>query len=302
MNKASGNKHLSVSDTHSLSMKAVIPAGGFGTRFLPMTKASPKEMLPVYNKPTIQYVVKEAVDSGIDDILIITGRGKRAIEDHFDRSFELEATLKKNERHEMLEELEAIETMADIHFIRQKEQRGLGDAVYCARKYVGDEAFAVLLGDTITSSDVPLTKELMGVHERYGGSVLAMGQVSREKLSSYGILDVERYDDVYRVMDLVEKPGPEKAPSNMGIIGRYVLEPQIFDCIERTKPGHGGEIQLTDALRLLKEERDIFAYEFTGSRYDIGNKLDWLKTNIDFALADSEIRDDLMSYLRTTVN
>jgi UTP--glucose-1-phosphate uridylyltransferase len=279
-------------------VKAVIPAGGYGTRFLPITKAQPKEMLPVYDKPTIQYVVKEVVDSGIDDILIITGRGKRAIEDHFDKSFELEATLKKNEKTELLEELEAIENMADIHYIRQKEQKGLGDAIYCARKYVGNEPFAVLLGDTITLNKTPCTKQLMDEYEKVKASIIAVERVPREKVSSYGIIRATQEGNLYKILSLVEKPSPEEAPSNLGIIGRYVLTPEIFDCIARVKPGVGGEIQLTDALNLLKDEQDIFGYEFNGRHYDIGSKLDWLKSTIEFALKNPEIKDGLRVYLK----
>jgi UTP--glucose-1-phosphate uridylyltransferase len=280
-----------------LVVKAVIPAGGYGTRFLPITKAQPKEMLPVYDKPTIQYVVKEAVDSGIDDILIITGRGKRAIEDHFDKSFELEATLKKSEKTDLLDELEAIENMADIHYIRQKEQKGLGDAIYCARKYVRNEPFAVLLGDTITLNKTPCTRQLMDVYYEYRGSVIAVEKVPKEKVSSYGIVDAVPKGKVYKIQDLVEKPSPEEAPSDLGIIGRYVLTPEIFECLRDVEPGVGGEIQLTDALKLLGEKQDLYAYEFVGRRYDIGNKLDWLKSSIELALENPEVGGELRDYL-----
>lgn len=278
-------------------MKAVIPAAGFGTRFLPITKAQPKEMLPVYDKPTIQYVVKEAVDSGIDDILIITGRGKRAIEDHFDRSFELEAALKGGGKEDLVSELEAIPNMADIHYIRQKEQKGLGDAIYCARKYVGSESFAVLLGDTITINKIPCTKQLMDIYDKYRASIIAVERVRREKISSYGIVKASPLDEVFKIEDLVEKPRPEEAPSNLGIIGRYILTPEIFDCIERVEPGVGGEIQLTDAIRLLKDRQAVYAYEFIGRRYDIGTKLDWLKSSIEIALGNAEVGEELRKYL-----
>lgn len=278
-------------------MKAVIPAAGLGTRFLPITKAQPKEMLPVYDKPTIQYVVKEAVDSGIDNILIITGRGKRAIEDHFDRSFELESNLMKEDKVDLIPELEAISNMADIHYIRQKEQRGLGDAVYCARKYVGNEAFAVLLGDTITINKKPCTKQLMEKYEEYGASIIAVEKVRREKIPSYGIVKATPLNDVYKIEDLVEKPKIEEAPSNLGIIGRYILTPEIFKCIEKVEPGVGGEIQLTDAIRLLKDIQDVYAYEFVGKRYDIGTKLDWLKSTIEIALNSKEDGPELRKYL-----
>ncbi|MBI5253767.1 MAG: UTP--glucose-1-phosphate uridylyltransferase GalU [Euryarchaeota archaeon] len=279
-------------------MKAVIPAAGLGTRFLPITKAQPKEMLPVYDKPAIQYVVEEAVASGIEDILIITGRGKRAIEDHFDRAVELELVLNSAGKSDYLKQLEGISNLASIHFIRQKEQRGLGDAVYCARRYVGNEPFAVLLGDTITIAKVPCTKQLINVFERYSSSVIAVEKVGREKISSYGIIKGKKTGEVYKIEDLVEKPRPKEAPSDLGIIGRYILTPEIFECIEKVKPGVGGEIQLTDALRILKEKQEIYAYEFKGKRYDIGNKLDWLKSSIEIALNNEEIGNELRAYLR----
>ncbi|MFH1773817.1 MAG: UTP--glucose-1-phosphate uridylyltransferase GalU [Methanobacteriota archaeon] len=279
-------------------MKAVIPAAGLGTRFLPITKAQPKEMLPVYDKPTIQYVVEEAVASGIKDILIITGRGKRAIEDHFDRAVELEMALNSAGKSDYLKQLEDISNLASIHFIRQREQLGLGDAVYCARQYVGDEPFAVLLGDTITIAQVPCTKQLIDVFEKYGSSVIAVEKVSREKISSHGIIKGKKTGEVYKIEDLVEKPKPEKAPSDLGIIGRYILTPEIFECMEKVKPGVGREIQLTDALRILKEKQEIYAYEFKGKRYDIGNKLDWLKSSIEIALGSEEIGKELRTYLR----
>lgn len=282
-------------------MKAVIPAAGLGTRFLPITKAQPKEMLPVYDKPTIQYVVEEAVASGIEDILIITGRGKRAIEDHFDRAVELEAALNSAGKGDYLKQLEDISNLASIHFIRQKEQRGLGDAVYCAKRYVGNGPFAVLLGDTITIDRTPCTKQLIDVFKKYSSSVIAVEKVSREKLSSYGIIKGKKTGSVYKIEDLVEKPRPEKAPSDLGIIGRYILMPEVFKCIEKVKPGVGREIQLTDALRILKEKQDIYAYEFKGKRYDIGNKLDWLKSSIEIALSNEEIGGELRRYLREII-
>ncbi len=278
-------------------MKAVIPAAGLGTRFLPATKAQPKEMLPVYDKPTIQYVVEEAVASGIEDILIITGRGKRAIEDHFDRSVELELALRRNKKKRHLKEIKDISDLADLHFVRQKEQRGLGDAIYCARNYVGGEPFAILLGDTITIAETPCTKQLVNVYDRYGASVVAVEKVPRERISSYGIIKAKSLDDVYLVENLVEKPKPERAPSNLGIIGRYILTPEIFDCLRRVKPGVGGEIQLTDAIRLLREKQDVYACEFRGRRYDIGNKLDWLKSSIEIALNNEEIGKELRSHI-----
>ena len=282
-------------------MKAVIPAAGFGTRFLPITKAQPKEMLPVYDKPTIQYVVEEAVASGIDDILIITGRGKRAIEDHFDRSVELELALNNSGKHDYLKQLEDISNLASIHFIRQKQPRGLGDAILCGERFVGSEPFAVLLGDTITINKVPCTKQLMDVYDEYGGSVIAVERVEKSRIPFYGIIKGRGEGKVYRIEDLVEKPSIEEAPSNLGIIGRYVLTPEIFDCIKNVEPGVGGEIQLTDALRLLRERQPLHAYEFRGRRYDIGNKLDWLKSTIEVALENEEVGEELRNYLRRLI-
>jgi len=279
-------------------MKAVIPAAGYGTRFLPATKAQPKEMLPVYDKPTIQYVVEEAVASGIDDILIIIGRGKRAIEDHFDRSIELELTLKISKQEEYLKEVTDISELADIHFIRQKEQKGLGDAVYTAKKYVGNEPFCVLLGDTVTVSKTPCTRQLIDIFEKYNSSVIAVEQVRKEEIERYGIVKCEPIDSIFKIIDLIEKPKPEDAPSNLGIIGRYLLTPEIFDCIEKAPYGAGGEIQLTDALGLLKDRQDVYAYEFKGTRYDIGTKLDWLKSSIEIALQREEIKGELLKYLK----
>ena len=283
-------------------MKAVIPAAGLGTRFLPATKAQPKEMLPIVDKPTIQFVVEEAINSGIDDILIITGRGKRAIEDHFDRSFELEEALKEQGKTDLLKEVVDISELADIHYLRQKERKGLGHAIYCARNHVGDEPFAVLLGDTIVESEIPCTKQLMNFYQKYEGSMIAVEEVQEEKISSYGIIDPEVIDDndnnVYLVKNLVEKPKVEEAPSNLGIIGRYILTPAIFDILEKTKPGKGNEIQLTDALNTLRKREKVYACKFSGKRYDIGNKLDYLKTCIEYGLENREIGEKLWEYLR----
>jgi UTP--glucose-1-phosphate uridylyltransferase len=279
-------------------MKAVIPAAGYGTRFLPATKAQPKEMLPVYDKPTIQYVVEEAVASGIDDILIIIGRGKRAIEDHFDRSIELELSLENSQKDEYLKEIIDISELADIHFIRQKEQKGLGDAIYTARKYVGDEPFCVLLGDTVTVSDTPCTKQLIDIYEKNRGSVIAVEKVKKEEIERYGIIKGEPIDGILKITDLVEKPKFENAPSDLGIIGRYLLTPEIFDCIGKTPRGTGGEIQLTDGIGLLKDVQDVYAYEFKGTRYDIGTKLDWLKSSIEIALQRDDIKEELLDYLK----
>lgn len=276
-------------------MKAVIPAAGLGTRFLPATKAQPKEMLPVFDKPTIQYVVEEAVNSGIDDILIITGKGKRSIEDHFDRAFELEYFLEKNGKTDYLDEVESISELADIYYVRQKKQKGLGDAIYCARKHIDDESFAVLLGDTITRSKVPCIRQLMDIHEKYNSSAIAVEKVPDEKIERYGIIKGTLMDDkTYKIEDMVEKPRLEEAPSNLGIMGRYVLEPEIFDHIKNVPPGFGGEIQLTDAMRLLKS---IYGCVFQGKNYDIGNKVDWLKTSIEFAMEEPDVREDLRIFM-----
>ena len=276
-------------------MKAVIPAAGLGTRFLPATKAQPKEMLPVFNKPTIQYVVEEAVSSGIDDILIITGKGKRSIEDHFDRAFELEYFLQNSGKTTYLNEIESISEMADIYYVRQKKQKGLGDAISCAKKHIDGEPFAVLLGDTIAQSEIPCTKQLMNVHEKYDSAVIAIEEVPDERVERYGIIKGNKINDsLYKIEDLVEKPKLEEAPSNLGIIGRYILAPEIFDYINEIPPGVGGEIQLTDALRLFDES---YGCIFNGKLYDIGNTVDWLKSSIEIALEHDEVKEELREYL-----
>lgn len=281
--------------------KAVIPSAGLGTRFLPLTKAQPKEMIPVVDKPTIQYVVEEAVESGINDILIITGRGKRAIEDHFDRSFELEATLREKNDLANLAELESIARLAEIHYIRQKYPAGLGHAVLCAAKHVGSEPFAVLLGDIITS-DPPCTMELVEAFAEVKTSIIAVEQVPLEKISSYGVIKGKRLrGGLFEVEDLVEKPSADEAPSDLALLGRYILTPGIFSSLERTPPGRGGEIQLTDGLRILLETEKICALEVTGRRFDIGNKLDWLKATIELALEDKEIGPKLREFLKETI-
>jgi len=280
-------------------MKAVIPAAGFGTRFLPATKAQPKEMLPLVDKPTIQYVVEEAVDSGIDDILIITGRGKRAIEDHFDKHYELENFLKGEEKHQYLEEIDKVTNLADIHYVRQKHAEGLGKAIYCAKKYVGKQAFVVLLGDTVTFTKIPCTKQLLDLFQNFKSSIIAVEKVPVEKVERYGIIKGHRLEEgIFEVEDLVEKPHPEDAPSNLAIFGRYVLTPEIFSCIERTTPGKNGEIQLTDAIKLLLQKEKVYAFEITGTRYDLGSKIDWLKANIEMALQREELNEDLTAYLK----
>jgi len=285
--------------------KAVIPAAGLGTRFLPITKNSPKEMLPLVDKPAIQYVVEEAVASGIDDILIITGRGKRTIEDHFDKAFELEWVLKNKNDSKALEEIEMISHLADIYYIRQKEALGLGHAIWCAKKHIGDEAFAVLLGDDIVFADVPCTKQLIDQCEKHRGSIIAVEHVLPDRIESYGVVKVsgvETEDEhLHRVEDLIEKPKRKEAPSDLGILGRYILTPEIFDCIERTKPGVRNEIQLTDALRILNKEEAVYAYEFYGRRYDLGNKMEWLKTTFDVALSREEFRGELLAYIKKKI-
>ena len=280
-------------------MKAVIPAAGLGTRFLPATKAQPKEMLPVYDKPTIQYVIEEAVESGVDDILIITGKGKRSIEDHFDRAFELEYILQEKGKFEYLEEVKEITDLADIHFIRQKKQKGLGDAIHWAKKHVGAEPFVVMLGDTITKAEVPCTKQLIDLYVKYGKSAIAVEPVPDEKVERYGIIDgTEVEKNVYKINRLVEKPALKDAPSNLAIMGRYVLTPDIFEHIENTESGVGGEIQLTDALSQLDS---IYGQVFTGESYDIGNRIDWLKTSLKFAMNDPEAKDDILDFIKEEI-
>ncbi|MEH7384321.1 UTP--glucose-1-phosphate uridylyltransferase GalU [Bacillus sp. JJ1521] len=285
--------------------KAIIPAAGLGTRFLPATKAQPKEMLPIVDKPTIQYIIEEAVASGIEDIIIVTGRGKRAIEDHFDKSYELEETLAKKEKWDILKEVQEISQLANIHYIRQKEPNGLGDAIYCARRFVGDEPFAVMLGDDIVQSGTPCLKQLIDVYEQVQTSVVGVQQVEKENLDKYGIIDPfaqKLYNGVIKVHTLVEKPKIEDAPSNYGIIGRYVLTPEVFSILSNLAPGAGGEIQLTDALNQLARGRDIYALDFNGKRYDVGDKFGFIKATIDFGLQNQELRDDLIRYLTNTIS
>ncbi|MHB0977112.1 MAG: UTP--glucose-1-phosphate uridylyltransferase GalU [Candidatus Aquicultorales bacterium] len=282
-------------------MKAVIPAAGLGTRFLPLTKAQPKEMIPVVDKPTIQYVVEEAVDCGISDILIVTGRGKRAIEDHFDRSFELEVTLREKNDHETLSELENIAKLAEIHYIRQKHPAGLGHAVLCAQKHVGNEPFAVLLGDIITAEPTA-TCELAKAFADVRTTLIAVEQVPMEKISSYGVIQGKNLGGgLYEVEDLIEKPSVEEAPSNLAVLGRYILSPGIFAALEETPPGRGGEVQLTDGLKYLLAKERICALEVTGRRFDIGNKLDWIKATIELALEDAEIGPRLKEFIKERV-
>jgi len=281
--------------------KAIIPAAGLGTRFLPATKAMPKEMLPIIDKPGIQFIVEEAVASGIEDILIVTGKGKRAIEDHFDSYYELEQILGRNGKLDLLSEVRKASELMDIHYIRQKEPKGLGHAIWCARKFIGSEPFAVLLGDDIVQAEVPCLKQMMDVFEQVQCSVLAVKEVPSGEVSRYGIVDPEpdayAGDRLMKVRGLVEKPAPETAPSNTAIMGRYILTPAIFDWLETQSTGAGGEIQLTDALSRLLRDEPVYAYHFEGKRYDTGDKLGYFKTIVDFALERPDLKDEVRSYL-----
>lgn len=278
--------------------KAIIPAAGLGTRFLPATKAMPKEMLPIVDKPTIQYIVEEAIESGIEDIIIVTGKGKRAIEDHFDHSFELEQNLYEKGKFELLSEVQKSSKLVDIHYIRQKEPKGLGHAIWCARKFIGDEPFAVLLGDDIVQAEKPCLKQMIEQYERYNASILGVQNVHPDEVSRYGIVSGncigERF---YNVNGLVEKPKKEDAPSNLAIMGRYILNPRIFDILSNQDPGAGGEIQLTDAIGGLNEYEAVYAYDFEGKRYDVGEKMGFIQTTIEFALQRGELRSHLLDYL-----
>jgi UTP--glucose-1-phosphate uridylyltransferase len=283
--------------------KALIPAAGLGTRFLPATKSMPKEMLPIIDTPVIQYVVEEAIASGIEDIIIITGRGKRAIEDYFDDSPELEMHLAKKHNIELLKLVRDVSSLVDIHYIRQKEPNGLGDAVLRAENHIGDEPFAVLLGDDIIVNDKPCTAQLIENFEKYGRSTLAVENVPYEKLSSYGIIKGKPLENsLYILEDIVEKPSPETAPSNMGAIGRYAFTPEIFDCIKEAGTGVGSEIQLTDGIKLLSKSQMIYACRFKGKRFDTGDKLGYIKAIIDFALKNDSLKDDVLEYLNALVN
>jgi UTP--glucose-1-phosphate uridylyltransferase len=283
--------------------KAVIPAAGLGTRFLPATKAQPKEMLPIIDTPTIQYVVQECVESGIEDILIISGKGKRSIEDHFDKNFELESRIQEKEDEALYTQLRHIESMANIHFIRQKELNGLGDAIYHARFHCEHEPFAVLLGDTILDSVIPATQQLIDSYEQYGQTVIAVETVPWEKVCRYGIVGGKSLSDRVMQLDcLIEKPSREQAPSNFAIAGRYILTPEIFKALEKTPRGKGNEIQLTDALQILLKEEGMIATLIEGKRYDIGNKMDFLKTTVEFALKRKEFAKPFEEFLRETIH
>lgn len=281
--------------------KAIIPAAGLGTRFLPATKAQPKEMLPIVDKPTIQYIIEEAVASGIEEILIITGRNKKCIEDHFDKSVELEMELEKNNKNDLLELVRNISDMVDIHYIRQKEPRGLGNAIRCAKTFVGDEPFAILLGDDVVyNPEKPCLKQLIDCYDEYKTTILGVQTVSENDVYKYGIVEgIVVEDRVCKVKGLVEKPSVEEAPSNTAILGRYIVTPRIFDILDNTKPGKGNEIQLTDALLSLMKEEAMYAYNFEGRRYDVGDKLGFLQATVEYALRKPELKDDFIQYLKT---
>lgn len=283
--------------------KAIIPAAGLGTRFLPATKAQPKEMLPIVDKPTIQYIVEEAVASGIEDIIIVTGRSKRAIEDHFDKSYELESELQKSGKDELLKQIQDISNMVDIHYIRQKEPRGLGHAIHCAKSFIGNEPFAVLLGDDVVDAEVPCLKQMIDVYNEYKTSILGVQTVPDEDVSKYGIVNCKHVEDrIYKVKDLVEKPKQDVAPSNIAILGRYIITPKIFECLENTTPGAGGEIQLTDALKMLCRTEAMYSYDFVGRRYDVGNRMGFLEATVEFALKRDDLAAEFREYLKRIVN
>ncbi|MZQ98229.1 MAG: UTP--glucose-1-phosphate uridylyltransferase GalU [Acidaminobacter sp.] len=279
--------------------KAVIPAAGLGTRFLPATKAMPKEMLPIVDKPTIQFIIEEAIASGIEEIMIITGKSKRAIEDHFDQSIELELELEKKQNHELLEIVRSVSEMVDIHYIRQKQPKGLGHAIYCARTFVGNEPFAVLLGDDVVhNAEDPCLGQMIRCYDEVKSTVLGVQEVPHSEVSKYGIVDgMQLSDRVYSVRDLVEKPSAEEAPSNVAILGRYIIKPEIFEILRDTKPGKGGEIQLTDALKELALRDDMYAYSFEGKRYDVGNKQGFLEATVETALRREDLRGVFLEYM-----
>lgn len=284
--------------------KAIIPAAGLGTRFLPATKAQPKEMLPIVDKPTLQYIIEEAVESGIEEILIITGRNKKSIEDHFDKSVELELELESKGKTELLAQVRQISEMVNIHFIRQKEPKGLGHAINCAKSFIGNEPFAVLLGDDIVHSEKPCLKQMIETYEEYKTTILGVQEVAPEDVSKYGIIEGKHIEDrVYKVKGLVEKPAVGDAPSNVAILGRYIINPAIFGILENTLPGKGGEIQLTDALKELAQKEAVYAYNFEGRRYDVGDKQGFLEATVEYALRRDDLRKDFLDYLmRVTEN
>jgi UTP--glucose-1-phosphate uridylyltransferase len=283
--------------------KAIIPAAGLGTRFLPATKAMPKEMLPIVDKPTIQYIVEEAVASGIEDIIIVTGKGKRAIEDHFDIAHELEQNLLEKGKLDILEKVRYATDLSDIHYIRQKEPRGLGHAVWCARNFIGDEPFAVLLGDDIVQSETPCLRQLMDIYEETHSSVIGVQTVPDNETHRYGIVEPSVQDGRrYQVQNFVEKPAQGTAPSNLAIMGRYILTPEIFMYLEQQETGAGGEIQLTDAIQKLNQIQRVFAFDFEGKRYDVGEKIGFVKTTIEFALQDPTLKEELMNFMEELLN
>ncbi|PGV53337.1 UTP--glucose-1-phosphate uridylyltransferase GalU [Bacillus sp. AFS037270] len=283
--------------------KAIIPAAGLGTRFLPATKAMPKEMLPIVDKPTIQYIVEEAIASGIEDIIIVTGKSKRAIEDHFDNTPELEQNLLEKEKFKLLEAVNYVSNLADIHYIRQKEPKGLGHAVWCARNFIGNEPFAVLLGDDIVQSETPCLKQLINQYEETHSSVIGVQTVPEEETNRYGIIDPgAKQGRRYQVNNFVEKPKAGTAPSNLAIMGRYVLTPEIFRFLENQETGAGGEIQLTDAIQHLNSIQRVFAYDFEGKRFDVGEKIGFVKTTIEFALQHNDLRGDVLDFLNEVLN
>jgi len=283
--------------------KAVIPAAGLGTRFLPATKAQPKEMLPIVDKPTLQYIVEEAIASGIEEILIITGRNKKSIEDHFDKSVELELELAQKGKHELLEQVRRISDLVNIHYVRQKEPKGLGHAVYCARSFIGNEPFAVLLGDDIVDGEPPCLAQLIAQYEAHQATILGVQEIPREDVKKYGIVAGQMLEDrLCKVTDLVEKPAVADAPSNIAILGRYIITPRIFELLQHARPGAGGEIQLTDALKDLARLEPMYAYSFSGRRYDVGDRLGFLEATIDFALRRADLRGDLLKYLNKVLS
>ncbi|MGO4497138.1 UTP--glucose-1-phosphate uridylyltransferase GalU [Paenibacillus sp. 2RAB27] len=282
--------------------KAIIPAAGLGTRFLPATKAQPKEMLPIVDKPAIQYIVEEAIESGIEDIIIVTGRNKRAIEDHFDKSVELEMMLEEKGSTHLLEIVKSVSNLADVHYIRQKQPLGLGHAILCARKFIGDEPFAVLLGDDILQSTPPGLKQMMDIYEQTETSVIAVQEVPWADVSKYGIVSPATSYANYRLIeDLVEKPDRDQAPSNLAVIGRYIIMPEIFRILERQEPGRGGEIQLTDALRVLNKEQQMAAYLMQAKRYDVGDKLGYIEATIELALQRPDLQEQVKAYLLSLI-
>lgn len=283
--------------------KAVIPAAGWGTRFLPATKAMPKEMLPIVDTPTIQYIVEEAVASGIEEICIITSGTKKAIEDHFDKTYELEDILEKGGKPDLLNQVKNISNMARVVSIRQKEAKGLGHAVACAKSFVGDEPFAVLLGDDVVYNEgKPCLKQMMEIYEKYGKSVLGVQTVPHENICKYGCIDGTKVADrLYKVSDMIEKPKPENAPTDVAVLGRYIITPEIFDFLSSTKPGAGGEIQLTDALKALALTQNMYAYDFIGRRYDVGDRLGFLEATVEYALRRDDLKDEFQKYLKGIV-